>query len=450
MKILLFLLIFLISISSLLADEFETTRKNQRNFNSIQLIYQDGVPHTDKTGNILMEYDKEKSFFTIAAWGVPLHGEQYGEMYDWQLLKDAGFNTVWPYPIYPIDKQLEAFEKFDMQGIILHPINDEDLPKTIGNSHILGNCFKDEPIGLVGSYYEDNTPKSDKIFKEYTDYKTHAQEINPKLKIFVNDCTWNSEPATSWWVKWNTAGDIQCQDAYPITLDEEGATRTLAHNNIDLPNSVAWATAINKEQKPVWLIVGPFSQVDNYGGGSCFRWPTPNQLRSCVYAGIEHGATGIIYFIWDSFISREGRVIGMSPNPKIKMAEGDKYVVAKPQDLVNSKAMWETTKQINKELKELAPYILSKTIKEKTYSVKIEGKFISPNGLRCLLKPDGEGGYILFATNIDAAWLQAEFTFEKEFLIAETMFEDGKILGKADKVFKADFDPFETHIIHIR
>jgi hypothetical protein len=45
-------------------------------------------------------------------------------------------------------------------------------------------------------------------------------------------------------------------------------------------------------------------------------FPTPEQLRGCVYAGIIHGATGIVYFTWDAQASRNGGVIGMAPDPR--------------------------------------------------------------------------------------------------------------------------------------
>jgi hypothetical protein len=83
-----------------------------------------------------------------------------------------------------------------------------------------------------------------------------------------------------------------------------------------IPQSMTLAVAANKEKKPVWLIVGAFDQPGAYGQSFPFRYATPEQLRACVYAGVIHGATGIIYFIWDSYVSRDGGCIGMSPNPK--------------------------------------------------------------------------------------------------------------------------------------
>ena len=432
MKFILSLLLLIIFTVSLLAQ----------NTAYISDVYSKQVPHIDKNGNVITKYDAKKSFFPIAMWGVTTSEEVYGKTYDCNLLKEAGYNTVWVWPSENRTAQLEKGAKYNMQIILMNEISDEYLPLINEHPNLLGNCFRDEPIGQLG-------PKMQDIFDDFTQYKDKAKKLAPNLKIFINDAPWITEPATEWWIKWNRAGDISCHDSYPIYNRDGEAARSLGTGH-DMPASMNLAVSSTDEKMPVWIIVGAFTQQNPYGSSYPFRFPTPNQLRSCVYTAIEHGATGITYFIWDSFISREGQVIGMSPNPKVKMAEEDKYVVAKPSDLINSKLMWETVKQINKELNELVPYILSKTVKEKVYRVEIEGKFISPNGLRCLLKPDGEGGYILFATNIDSAWLQAKFTFEKEFSIAETMFENGKALDKFDKTFTIDFEPFETHIIHIK
>ena len=55
-----------------------------------------------------------------------------------------------------------------------------------------------------------------------------------------------------------------------------------------IPQTVGLATKVNNESKPVWLCVQAFEAG---------RWlmPTVREMRGQVYAGIIHGATGIIY-----------------------------------------------------------------------------------------------------------------------------------------------------------
>eukprot|EP01050_Picozoa_sp_SAG11_P013449 SAG11_NODE_1573_length_4664_cov_3.235487_1_plen_48_part_10 len=47
--------------------------------------------------------------------------------------------------------------------------------------------------------------------------------------------------------------------------------------------------------------------------------PTPREMRGQVYAGIVHGATGIIYFAMDSGVTRDGEVMGIAPRALTNM-----------------------------------------------------------------------------------------------------------------------------------
>jgi hypothetical protein len=48
--------------------------------------------------------------------------------------------------------------------------------------------------------------------------------------------------------------------------------------------------------------------------------PSPREMRGQVYAGIVHGATGIIYFAMDSGVTRDGQVMGIAPRALTNMS----------------------------------------------------------------------------------------------------------------------------------
>ena len=48
--------------------------------------------------------------------------------------------------------------------------------------------------------------------------------------------------------------------------------------------------------------------------------PSPREMRGQVYAGIVHGATGIIYFAMDSGVTRGGEVMGIAPRALTNMS----------------------------------------------------------------------------------------------------------------------------------
>jgi hypothetical protein len=97
----------LLATGAILAQDLETLLRNMQDFNAVQVVYRGGVPHTDKNGNLLTRYDPQRSFFQIGIWGNP-YGEIYGTSYDLKTLTEAGFNTMWPWPIGTFEQQLES------------------------------------------------------------------------------------------------------------------------------------------------------------------------------------------------------------------------------------------------------------------------------------------------------------------------------------------------------
>lgn len=431
-------------------DEIEKNKENQRNFNAIQSVYKKGVPHTDGSGKWLRSYERGRSFFPIAMWGAPNPGEVWGEKIDWKVLKDAGINTVWPWhgDIYA---SLKAGNDFDMKIVVMGEIKQDDLVKIKDNPALFGNVWMDEPIGGYGSR------DMDKLFDDYQKYRESVHKVIPRLPVFINDAPWIMEPAKSTWIKWNTSAEISCHDNYPVMNSKSRATSIGAEPN-GIPQSVGLAVAANNENRPVWLIVGAFDQPGEYGQSFPFRYPTPEQLRACVYAGIIHGVTGIAYFIWDNYVPRDGGVIGISPNPKVAYVpnpqqEGyTKPTPATPLQLAKSKALWETMTLVNAELKELTPSILSPTVGDDfKYSVSVTGSSPTAAPLRCLLKQHPDGGYVLLSVNLDDAVLKVTFTMPKQITSAEVLYESRQKekLSEDSKSFTLTYEPFDSHVIRI-
>lgn len=430
------------------ADEIDANFRHQRNFNAVQRVYKKGVPHTDKNGRRLAQYDPERSFFPIAMWGAPLHD---GKTYDWAELKKAGFNTVWPWSVLGRGVVFRDAKKFDLQLVLMDELEDEYIKANKDNPHLLGNVWTDEPIGKLGQ------PGMGEMYKRFLNYKAKANKMAPNMLVFINDAPWISAPATSWWLKWNTAGDISCHDNYPVKAIRSSC-RSIGADPNGIPQSVSLAVSANKERKPAWLIVGAFTHKIRSGDPFPFRFPTPDQLRAQVYSGLVNGATGIIYFIWDSYISRDGSVLGMSPNPQVSYAPFPKQpghtnpTPASPMQLIQSKALWEATAQINKELAELTPALLSPTAGSNLkYSVDVAGKSETSTPIQCLLKRHPEGGYVLLTVNNDDAVLEVDFKFRKPIREAKLMFNTclPHELSNKNKSFKQHYEPFATHVFRI-
>jgi hypothetical protein len=291
-------------------------------------------------------------------------------------------------------------------------------------------------------------------FEEFLAFKARMSELAPGRPVFVNDVPWITAPATQWWVRWNTEGDISCHDNYPI-MNRKFRARTLGNeeSKTGIPDSVNLAVAVNQEAKPVWLIVGAFRER-GYSRFP-FRMPTPMQLRAQVYAAIIHGATGIIYFTWDTYVSRDGNIVGMSPDPQVAYSTGGpgrtKPSRPKPMDLVASRALWDAAARINAELAELVPSILSPTVGIETeYSLTTRGAPVTDMPIRCLLKHHPDGGYTLLSVNLDDANLVTTFEFPAGIESVQPLFEHREALAIDEGIrFEDRFEPFDTHVYRV-
>jgi hypothetical protein len=431
------------------AEDAQELLNKMRDFNAVQVVYRQGVPHTDRRGRVLTKFDAEQSFFQIAAWGNPW-GDLYGYKYDLKVLTDAGFNTMWPWPMRSLEEQLEAGKAAGLQVVTMRAHKEDEATKFKDHPNWLGNVWHDEPTGSF--WGKDMEGK----LKEFLDYRAMMEKAAPDVPVFINDVPWITAPATSWWIKWNTSGDVACHDNYPL-LNRKYRARTLGdeESKSGIPSTVSLAAAANKEQKPVWFIVGAFTTRG--AGGFPFRFPTPMQLRAQVYAALIHGATGIIYFCWDTYVCRDGDVIGMSPDPQAVYFEAapgrPKTSPARPMQLAESKAAWMAAAQVNTEIRELTPSLFSPTVGDDVkYTAKVEGTAVTDAPLRCLLKPHPEGGYVLLTVNLDDAVLNATYEFPAGLKSVEPLFEnrDPFKLEAGQKSFADRYEPFEAHVYRIR
>ncbi len=419
-----------------------TSFEQRRNLSAVQTIYRRGVPQLTKHGQVLMKYDPKRSFLPVGMWGVPLPDKAYyGHRYDWSVLKRAGFNTVWVWYV-PTIPAVKAAARFGLQVILDGPKSPKVLRLIRNSPNLLGDVWMDEPIGQLGAPGVDMA----RIFRAFMDYKKMAQSIDPNLVVFVNDGADVVPQATKdWWIKWNNAGDISCDDVYP------NQAPSLGEEPNGIPQMVSLEVRSSHERKPAWLIVGALEQVHPRGNGFALRFATPTQLRAEVYAGIISGATGITYFIWDSFISRDVSLVGMSPDPQVDMG-GTKPTPATPMQLVQSRALWGAATVINRELARLAPVILSPTVgPEVDYKVAISGRSRTVAPIRCMLKPDPRGGYVLLTVNIDDAVLRVNYTFPKPLREVATMFDHWppRKFHPPVETFSVRYEPFETHVFRV-
>ena len=207
-----------------------------------------------------------------------------------------------------------------------------------------------------------------------------------------------------------------------------------------IPETVSLAVSANKERKPVWLCIQAFEGTAGdtrsvvvlcykiFGTflapfcilhpGPRFYWtmPTERQLRIQAYAGVVHGATGIIYFALDPLIQTMGAGIAPQSNTATGVYNGQatdntivpgdpRYAPYRSPALINaSESLWRASTVLNAELTALAPALFSPT-SSVHYSVAFAGHNYSTTPIRTLLKNNphvSKHRYTLLAVNVDA------------------------------------------------
>ena len=291
------------------AQDADALLKAMNDFNSVQVVYRAGTPHTDRNGNLLTDYDPQRSFFQIGIWGNPW-GDIYGVNYDLKVLTDAGINTMWPWPGRKLADQLAKGQEAGLQVVVMNAVDPAEAATLKDHPAWLGNVWMDEPTGAL--WGKDMEAK----YQEFLAYKQRINAAAPGRAVFINDCPWVTAPATTWWAKWNTAGDVSCHDNYPIlarkhrsqTIGDEGSKTgiptSVGPGRRHQPGAEA-RLADRRRLQPAQPRAFPF------------RFATPMELRAQVYAGLIHGATGIVYFTWDTYVCRDGAVMGMAPDPQV-------------------------------------------------------------------------------------------------------------------------------------
>ena len=404
---------------------------------AVQTVYQDGVPHTDRHGVRLGRFDPERSFFPIGLYHA-LHGEVKGRRYDFKDYAAAGFNTCHLWEGQELVDVADAAKAAGIQLIIHHP-HDAEVAAHREHPAVLGWYLDEEP---TGAHWGRPEKSMDEFFAAYLARRDAIRRIDPRHPVFVLDVPWITAPATEWWTKWNTAGDVACHDNYPVSQ----ARQTLSFDQ-GIPESVSLAVKVNQGRKPVWLVTQAFEAHD---ARFPFNMPSSRQLRCMTYTAIVHGATGVVQFALDSWVTRSGGVVGMSPDPQPSYGE---HLIATADQLRMSRELWSAAVALNKELHDLRPALLSPTAKV-GYRVSLDDTWpaVSPGPIRTLLKQDPRGGFVLIAVNVDAATQRVRVRFPGTRPRAEQMFDApgaGRLQVDGDAVeFQAG--PNGVHVLRLK
>lgn len=363
-----------------------------------QVMFRDGVPHTDRLGRLRRDYDPAASFFPIGIYHA-VHGEAFGQQHDLGIFKSAGYNTVHLWPVQDIDAALDAAEKLGLQVILQDP------------AEALARRRKDSPAVLAWMLGDELSQFAvgDKLVPRLTEYDAKIarfKSFDPDRANLLVDGPGTRPEQYAIWPLWLHKADIQAQFNYPFVrrydpvLDIERVGRTVAR-----------AVRLSGGSKPIWYI----SQAFSYPAVGWYL-PSIEQLRATVFTALVHGASGIIHFSYDSHGTRDGGVIGISPAPQADYHAVPDYdandkpaVPANAAERAASRARWHQLAALNNELAALAPSLLRPTA-ALSCSVAAEGPHRRSLPLRFVAKQtERPDEVLLIVVNIEAMPLGARF-----------------------------------------
>lgn len=403
------------------------------NTDAIQSVYQKGVPHTDRSGAPMLQYDAARSFFPISIYNA-LETQNGGVSYRLADLKKAGFNCAFAWPGSEPIALAKSAEAAGLQMVFANP-KPPAIKQLASSPSVLGYYLDSEPSRQFGADFE-------KRFSSLQEQRAAIKAVDKTHPVFLIEGNSTLPPRREWWVRLNTWGDISSHSNYAInslniSLNQPGG----------IPETVALAAGINQEQKPVWFMTQSFERLSPTDQAT---FPSVTQQRCLVYSALIHGATGIIHFSLDSFVTRTANAIGISPEPKAKYTTG---ITATSSQLRKSRDMWDDTVALNAELEQLRPALLSPTA-EVPYEIALDDawKPITKDPLRTLLKVNPAGGYILLLANIDGApqMTRVRFPEKKDYKLTELFnAPDASSFARKEDAFEFLAAPYDVRVFQI-
>lgn len=421
----------LIVIAALLPAVWFETAGWRLSESASQSVYRSGVPHTDREGNRLTGYETGQSFFPIGLYHA-LTGVHHGQLHALTETAAAGFNTVHFWEGQKLADVAEAARQARLQ-IIYHNPSDAEVRRFAGHSTMLSWYLDEEP---TLRFPEVRQPGLRRAFE---DRKRAIHGIDPGRPVLVIDGPPGRFPV---WDAWATVGDVVSFSVYPVYSDGRiklGGQRSIAE-------TVARAVRLNQERKPVWFVAQAFASP-----ALGWRMPTAREYRSMIYTAIVHGATGVIAFAYDSFVTRDGQVLGIAPSPLADYGEtadydgrGDSPLVVDSAALAESRMLWHAAAGVNAELAELTPALLNTTAPV-PYRVSLRGLSEYSAPIRTLLKQDGDR-LLLIAVNLDGRRLDARFAFDDAIIDLNRPFSPEDTITAENNEWQARFEPYETRV----
>lgn len=408
-------------------------------FDGVQELYKDGVPHTDAAGRIRTEYAAGESFFPLALYHA-LVGAHYGRSWGLEAAAAAGFNAVHPWEGQPLDPFLDAAQSLRLQTIVHYP-DDATIVREAGRKRVLAWYLDEEPTYLYAEAEQaDRLAAADRRLAE-------VRALDPDRAAIVLDGPLKAGYGRHW-RRWNALTPVSAHFNYPVTVADLYPAGPPAR----VAETVVAARRLTGERAPIWLALQAFGGADRG-----WRMPNPHEYRAMAYSAVIHGATGLIVFALDSFVTRDDRILGASPDPLADYGEtpdfnddGKPRLIASDAELGESRRLWREVARVNAEMARLAPALLRPT-EVLAYRIRTATLGRSPvdGKVSTLLKPFG-AGHAFFIVNLGPAPVDIAVSFALPVSMQEPLV-DGQNEALVDEgALFASLDGYGVQVLKLR
>lgn len=355
-----------------------------------------GVPHVADGGTVSTVPDGRPTRIQRVLYHA-LAGRHHGRDYDLEDVRRAGFTAVHPWEGQDLTQFLEAAQAEGL-GVVPH-YPDDAIAGRAEVYGILAWYLDEEP---VLRFPEDRQPALRNVFRQRRD---ELRAVDPARPVF----TLLGPPLDRLrpqWDQWAVEGDLSAHDNYAVNEQLTAFTTPARH----VARSVSFARSLIPEDRPIWFVIQAFSSEDRG-----WTMPSAEEYRAMAMAALIHGASGIVTFALDSFVTRDDHVLGIAPDPVAAYGaslpdyngDGKPHRVANDEELAQSAALWQAVADFNRFLDRVGPTLLLPN-RTGLLTVSAPPSAGLSHPVRVVVKQDGDGIHV-YALNLLTESIEAEF-----------------------------------------
>lgn len=366
---------------------------------AVQSHHSDGVPYVTDVGGVSLAPHTGGGKVQRVLYHA-LAGHLNGRNYSLEFVRRAGFTAVHPWEGQDIASFLNAARAVEL-GVVPHNPND-DIVFNADRSGVLAWYLHEEPT------LRFPPEQQSELLENFRNRREELRAIDPKRPVFalLGPPLDRVRPL---WDQWAKEGDLSVHDNYAVHDRISEFSNPVRH----VARSVSFTRSLIPSDRPLWFVIQAFSSEDRG-----WMMPTPHEYRGMAMAALIHGASGLVTFAFDSFVTRDDQVLGIAPEPMSNYGaelpdyngDGKAHRIATDSELSQSILLWNSVASFNRYLEKVDRLLLLPNQSGELTVIAPAADGLD-NPVRVALKRDGDKLYA-FVVNLLSRQVDAEFRLE--------------------------------------